>query len=122
MASIPLIAVVDDDVSACAAMVDLARAMGFRAEGFHSATDFIASGTIGTTRGMITDLRMPGMSGLELHLRLVAMGAKLLTVLVTAYPDEATELHAKRIGIDGFLAKPCDPEVLFACLAPLRDA
>ncbi|CAH1657301.1 Response regulator [Hyphomicrobiales bacterium] len=118
MAGLPLIAIVDDDASARAAMVALVEAMGFEAHGFAAAADLLASDTLRTAFAVIADHRMPGMSGLELCWRVKARAASTRTVLMTAYPDLTTERHARRSGIDGYLAKPCDPEALLACLGP----
>ena len=118
MAGLPLIAIVDDDASARAAMVALVEAMGFEARSFAAASDLLDSGTLRTAFAVIADHRMPGMSGLELCLEAKARAASALTILMTAYPDRTTERHARRSGIDGYLAKPCDPEALLACLGP----
>ena len=118
MAGLPLIAIVDDDASARAAMVALVEAMGFEACGFAAADAFLSSGTLGAAFAIIADHRMPGMSGLELCLEAKARLPSVLAILITAYPDQTTERHARRSGIDGYLAKPCDPEALLACLRP----
>ncbi|BCB20048.1 response regulator [Bosea sp. ANAM02] len=116
MAGLPLIAIVDDDASARAAMVALVEAMGFGARAFAIGADLLASGALRTAFAVIADHRMPGMGGLELCLEAKARSAALRTILITAYPDQTTERHARRSGIDGYLAKPCDPEALLACL------
>lgn len=126
MAGLPLIAIVDDDASARAAMVALVEAMGFEALSFAAAADLLASDALRAAFAVVADHRMPGMSGLELCWAVKARAASTRTVLMTAYPDPATERHARRNGIDGYLAKPCDPEALLACLGlqpaePLSD-
>lgn len=118
MTGLPLIAIVDDDSSARAAMVALVEAMGFEAEGFAAAADLLASDTLRTAFAVIADHRMPGMSGLELCWAVKTRTASTRTILMTAYPDLTTERHARRSGIDGYMAKPCDPEALLACLGP----
>ena len=70
----PLIAVVDDDASVREAMMSLMRALGFLAETFPSAEDFLKSDGLQRTSCLIADVRMPGMSGLELYRHLVASG------------------------------------------------
>ncbi|RDJ26993.1 response regulator [Bosea caraganae] len=116
-----LIAVVDDDASARDALVDLVRAMGFGAAGFRSAPDFLGSKLLPQSDCVIVDMRMPGMGGIELYAHLCASGIAIPTVLVTAYPDEATRKHAREIGIGFYLSKPCDPDELLHCLAQLRS-
>lgn len=115
-----LIAVVDDDASACEAMVGLVRSMGFAAAGFPSASAFLGSALLTRSDCLIADMRMAGMGGIELYLHLRASGIAIPTVLVTAYPDETTRAHAREIGIGFYLSKPCDPEDLLRSLAPLR--
>jgi FixJ family two-component response regulator len=116
MAGLPLIAIVDDDTSARAAMVALVEAMGFEARGFAAAADLLLSGTLYAVSAVIADHRMPGMSGLELCLEVKACAPSTRAILITAYPDGITERHARRCGVDGYLAKPCDPEALLASL------
>ena len=118
MAGLPLIAIVDDDASARAAMAALVEAMGFEACVFAAAADLLTSDVLPAAFAVIADHRMPGMSGLELCLKVKGCAASALTILMTAYPDATTERHARRSGIDGYLAKPCDPEALLACLGP----
>lgn len=116
MTTLPLIAVVDDDASALAAMVALVGAIGFRALGFPDATHFLQSDAARQAHAVIADLRMPGLSGLDLCLAVRARRDGMRTILMTAYPDAATERFAREAGIDGYLAKPCDPEALVAYL------
>ena len=110
------IAVIDDDAPALQATVSLIAAMGFEARGFESAYAFLASGLLATTDCLVSDIRMPGMSGVELYRRLLASDNAIPTILTTAYPDEPTRALAMAAGIDGYFAKPFDPEDLMACL------
>lgn len=116
MAGLPLIAIVDDDASARAAMVALAEALGFAARGFAAADEFLAAEMLHAAFAVVADHRMPGMSGLELCLKVKARAPSTRAILMTAYPDRTTERHVRRCGVDGYLAKPCDPEALLACL------
>lgn len=116
MAGLPLIAIVDDDASARAAMAALVEAMGFEACVFAAATDLLTSSVLPAAFAVIADHRMPMMSGLELCLEVKERAASTRAILITAYPDATTERHASRSGLDGYLAKPCDPEALLACL------
>lgn len=111
-----LIAVVDDDASARDAMVDLVRAMGFAVAGFASAAAFLGSDQYDRARCLIVDMRMAGMGGLELCRHLAASGKPLPAILITAYPDNATRLLAKEIGVGSYLTKPCDPDRLLQAL------
>jgi len=115
-----LIVVIDDDDSARAAMVSLVAAMSFDTRAFANASAFLTSdlrtSDIRSAACLISDVRMPGMSGLELYLTLCASGRAIPTILVTAYPDDTTKARALEAGVHGYLAKPFDPEVLLACL------
>src|SRR5262245_38931727 len=102
----PAIAVVDDDEAVRESMTDLLRAMGFIAKGFASADEFLKSTRIHLTSCLIADVQMPGMGGLELYGRLVALGKPIATILITAYPDEAMRARALNAGVTGYLTKP----------------
>ena len=106
MPTIPMISVVDDDLSVREATMDLFRAMGFTAEVFACAEDFLASELRHDTSCLISDMRMPGMSGLELHNRLVEAGAPIPTILMTAFPNNIDEMSALQTGVVGYLTKP----------------
>ena len=87
----PVIAIVDDDQSVRAGTMDLIEAMGFTAETFQSAEDFLNSQELQRTSCLIADVQMPGMTGLELHDRLVKSGNAIPTILITAFPNEEEE-------------------------------
>ena len=112
----PLIAIVDDDQSMREATTGLMRSLGFDAEAFSSADDFLRFPHLGRTDCLVTDIHMPGMSGLDLHLKLVALGVSMPTVLITAYPNE--NLRARGFGPDvvGYLEKPFDEQDLLNCI------
>jgi FixJ family two-component response regulator len=80
--------IVNDDNSVCEATFDLLRAMGFVARGSHSAEDFLESNHLGRASCLISDMRMPGMSGLDLHAHLVRSGKDIRTILTTAFPND----------------------------------
>jgi FixJ family two-component response regulator len=111
-----LIAIVDDDASALEAALALVRSFGFIVSGFPSAADFLISQEILPAACLIADVRMPGMSGLDLYEHLVATSTFIPTILVTAYPDEAIRARALRAGAGCYLAKPLKPDELLACI------
>ena len=117
----PVIAIVDDDASVREAMVGLMRALGFLAEAFPCAEDFLKSDGPQHTSCLIADVRMPGMSGLELHRRLVASGKPIPTVLVTAHADDGVRARALRAGIIGYLTKPFREDDLLGCIRSALD-
>jgi len=107
-----LVAIVDDDDSVRGTLKELLRAAGFLSQTFESAEDFLGSGHRQDTACLITDIRMPGMSGLELQARLNAERCKIPTIFITAHGDEEMRFQALRAGAVEFLPKPFDDEVL----------
>jgi FixJ family two-component response regulator len=111
-----VIAIVDDDRSVREALTSFVRSLGYDAVAFESADDFLKSSQRHGLSCLIADVQMPGMTGLELHDRLLASGESLPTILVTAYPEERARERALRSGAIGYLAKPFSDEALLACL------
>ena len=107
-----LVAIVDDDDSIRSAVQDLLEAAGLPARGFASGEEFLKSGKQQETACLITDIRMPGMSGLELQAQLNADRCRIPIIFITAHGDEKMRLQARREGAVEFLAKPFDDEVL----------
>jgi FixJ family two-component response regulator len=107
-----LVAIVDDDDSLRVAVQDLLEAVGLPAQGFASAEEFLKSGIQRGTACLITDIRMPGMSGLELQKQLNAERCRIPIIFITAHGDEKMRLQARREGAVEFLSKPFDNEVL----------
>ena len=116
MSKPPLIAIVDDDHSIRAGIQDLFQAAGFRTSTFESAESFLASPLSECAAGLVTDMRMGGMSGLDLYHRIVATGRVIPTVLITAHPQELTEVGARAAGIRCYLTKPFTPDELLECM------
>jgi FixJ family two-component response regulator len=112
-----LIAVVDDDASIRDTTSDLLESAGYSAVAFSSPGDILVSEQLPQFACLITDLRMPGMSGIELYERLRATGWRIPTILVSAYPDELERAHASRAGILSCLRKPFTPEALLERIA-----
>jgi FixJ family two-component response regulator len=107
-----IVAVIDDDESLRTALKELMRSAGLSAIAFESAEDFLRSGQQRQTGCLISDIRMPGMSGLELQAKLNADHVRIPTIFITAHGDEKMRMHALRAGAVEFLAKPFDDEVL----------
>ncbi len=114
-----MISIVDDDLSVREALKDLIRAMGFAVEAFECAEDFLSSDLLLTTACLITDMRMPGMSGLELRMRLLAMGKPIPMILISAFADDREKARALQTGVMGYLTKPFDEAEL---LLKIRSA
>ena len=110
MAAGTIVAVVDDDEAARQSLVALVRALGFATAGFRSAADYLGSDVAPRTACLIADVRMPGVGGIELHARLARSGRPVPTILVTAFPDEATCARSLGAGVAIYLAKPAEPD------------
>jgi FixJ family two-component response regulator len=107
-----LIAIVDDDASVRNALLGLMKAVGVPAQAFASAEEFLSSGVQRNTACLITDIRMPGMSGLDLQARLNSDHSRIPTIFITAHGDVEMKMHAMRAGAVEFLAKPFSDDAL----------
>jgi FixJ family two-component response regulator len=107
-----MVAIVDDDDLMRSALQGLLKAAGLLAQAFASAEDFLKSGQPHDTGCLITDIRMPGMSGLELQAQLNADQCRIPTIFITAHGDARMRMQAMRAGAVEFLAKPFDDEAL----------
>ena len=112
----PLISIVEDDQPFRESMRKLVRALGYTVEAFPSAADFLASPLLPETACLVTDVQMPGMTGIELHRHLMEAGYEIPTILVTAYPDEVVRDRALKDGVVCYLSKPVDDDHLERCL------
>ncbi len=106
MAHRPLIAVVDDDHSIRESLGGLFRSVGFAAQGFASAAAFLQSHDLPETDCVVLDVRMPGMSGLEVQRRLVASHPDVPVIFMTAHDDARTRSQALSGGAVDYLIKP----------------
>jgi FixJ family two-component response regulator len=111
-----LISIVDDDQHFRESMQQLVALLGYAVEAFPSAADFLASRFLPETACLVTDVHMPGMTGIELHGRLIKLGYAIPTILVTAYPDDVVRDQALKEGVTCYLSKPVDDRDLERCL------
>src|ERR1700720_2348768 len=117
-----MVAVVEDDESYRAALERLLKSAGFQVRSFASAEDFLSSGLQHETGCLITDIRMPGMSGLDLQAKLNADHCPIPTIFITAHGDEDMRLQAMRGGAVKFMVKPFDCAILLESVrAALED-
>jgi len=116
-----VIVIVDDDKSVQSALQDLIEADGLTAKCFGSAEEFIESGLQRRVACLITDIRMPGMSGLELQAKLKADGYKTPIIFITAHGDARVRIQAMREGAVEFLMKPFDDQVLLSRVRAALD-
>ena len=107
-----MVAVIEDDESYRAAVERLLKSAGLLAQSFGSAEAFLNSGQQHETGCLITDIRMPGMSGLELQSKLNSDHCSIPTIFITAHGDEKMRMQAMRGGAVKFLTKPFDSEAL----------
>jgi FixJ family two-component response regulator len=107
-----MVAIVDDDDLMRTAFLGLLKSAGLLAQAFPSAEEFLKSGLQHDAACLITDIRMPGMSGLELQAHLNADHCRIPTIFITAHGDAKMRLQAMRAGAVEFLAKPFDDEAL----------
>jgi len=101
-----VVCIVDDDASLRRSLRNLLTSVGFRVEAFPSAEAFLWSGHRPSTGCMVLDLRMEGMSGLELLKHLDATGSRIPVIVLTAHGDEDTRQRILRAGAVAFFAKP----------------
>jgi FixJ family two-component response regulator len=109
-----LVAIVDDDDLMRGALQGMLKSVGLRSQAFASAEEFLTSGQQSQTACLIADVRMPGMSGLELQAELNDEQHRIPTIFITAHGDEKMRMRALRAGAVEFLAKPFDDEALLA--------
>jgi len=107
-----LVAIIDDDDLMRSALQGMLKSVGLPSQAFASAEDFLKSGQQQQTACLITDIRMPGMSGLELQAKLNAEHYRIPTIFITAHGDTKMRMQALRAGAVEFLAKPFDDEAL----------
>lgn len=111
-----LVAVVDDDESVRESLPDLLRELGFAAKAFTSAHEFLGSGDVAVTNGLLLDVAMPGMSGPELQRELTRRGHAIPIVFITARSDEGVRRHLIEQGAVACLFKPFSEQQLSAAL------
>ena len=111
-----MIAIVDDDASVREALKALVRSLGYGVSTFGSAQAFLNCEKINDISCVITDVQMPGMSGIELLARLKADGHRFPVMVITAFPDDGVRDRAMQHGASGFLTKPFSQVSLIDCL------
>jgi FixJ family two-component response regulator len=111
-----LVAVIEDDESYRGAVQRLLKSAGFPVRSFASAEEFLGSDQQHETGCLIADIRMPGMSGLDLQTKLNTDHCPIPTIFITAHGDEKMRMQAMRGGAVKFLAKPFDGETLLGAV------
>jgi FixJ family two-component response regulator len=116
MSGVPLISIVDDDDSLRNSLNNLIRSVGFGVQGFSSAEAFLNSHQLHDTACLIVDVRMPGISGLDLQRRMVAANSRIPIVFITSHGDDNARARALEAGAVDFLYKPFREEALLSAI------
>lgn len=116
IAGAALVAVVDDDVGVRGSLGSLLRSVGLECLLFAGGAELLASGDLAQVACIVTDLHMPGMTGVELLDELASRGIAARVIVMTAYPTDAARRQAMIGGAQAFLAKPVDPDALLAAI------
>ena len=111
-----MISIIDDDLCARQATAAIVRSLGYAPATYASAEDFLGSDHVNNTSCLITDVHLPGLSGVELHQRLLADGFAAPTIFVSGLADETTRKQVLASGAVGFLSKPFGQKSLIDCL------
>jgi FixJ family two-component response regulator len=118
-----IVSIVDDDESVREATKGLVRSLGYSAVAFSSAEEFLNSDSLNDTSCLITDVQMPGISGVELQHTLIEQGHNLPIIFVTAYPEDRIRTRVLAAGAIDFLSKPfSDDELIGSIGAALGDS
>ena len=110
------VAVVEDDASVREATKNLLRLLGYAAASFTFAEDILKSGRVRETACLITDVHLPGMSGVELQSRLIVEGHHMPIIFITAFSEEAIRARVLANGAIAYLSKPVQEQSLITCL------
>ena len=111
-----VILIVDDDASVRVALNDLLQSRGHVVHTFESAEEFLASSHLTDTSGVIADVQMAAMSGLDLLVTMRVRGHDAPIIVITAFPDDSARARAMKEGASGFFAKPFASPNLIACI------
>ena len=114
--SSPVVSIIDDDSSVREGTMDLLNSAGFVAEAFKDADEFLKFGRVDDAFCVVADVRMPGMSGLELHDHLLRVGKSIPTIVITAFPRDSDRTRALESGVSGYLSKPFSDKDLLSCV------
>ena len=117
-----MIAIVDDDEALREGMKSLVRSLGYAVSTFGSADEFLKSEQVSNTSCLVTDLQMPGLSGIDLQDWLIARGHRIPIIFITGHPNDSVRARAMKAGAIGFLVKPVDVDQLIGCIKKVLQA
>jgi FixJ family two-component response regulator len=118
---IPLVVVVEDDAGSRRSLARVLRAGGFEPATYASAEEFLAAPPAHLPVGMLLDVRLPALSGLDLQKQLRREGSTIPIIIMTALEDAASREEAERYGCLAYLNKPCDGDRILTLLQGLVD-
>jgi FixJ family two-component response regulator len=115
----PLVVVIEDDPAAQKTLARVLRVGGYEAAVYASAEDYLAAPPPSSPLGLLLDVHLGGMSGLDLQRRLKEEGSTVPVIIITAFDDPRGREQAERLGCAAYLLKPCDAETILALLGRL---
>ncbi len=119
--TMPVISIVDDDLSVRRALRRVVQSAGYTVETFMSARGFLASSSLGRTACLVLDIHLDGMSGFGLAERLAADRIAIPIIFITARDDATTRERVRQAGVAAYLPKPFDEHVLLDAIAKAVD-
>ena len=117
----PLVAVVEDDPASQKTLARVLRMGGYQAALYASAEEFLASPPTSTPIGLLLDVHLSGMTGLDLQRRLKDEGSSIPIIIITALDDVRNREQAERLGCVAYLRKPCEAETILTLLRRLAQ-
>jgi FixJ family two-component response regulator len=119
LSKVEIVSIIDDDASVRGGTENLVTSLGFIACVFESAEDFLLSSRLEDTFCLITDVQMPGMSGLELQSQLISRGLHVPIIFITGFPEQSARERALGAGAVAYLEKPYDAGAMTGLLRGL---